>query len=63
LEQGSEKSETRRRVAVVIPVSYAALREATRERERKGRQTRGGRCTLEVLGEAVEEGLVEIVFY
>jgi hypothetical protein len=34
LEQGFENSATRRRVAVVILVSYAALREATRERER-----------------------------
>jgi hypothetical protein len=34
LEQGSGNSATRRRVAVVIPVSYAALREATQERER-----------------------------
>jgi hypothetical protein len=29
--QGSENSTTRRRAAVVIPFSYAALREATRE--------------------------------
>jgi hypothetical protein len=33
--QGSGNSATRRRVMVVIPVSYAALREATRERERQ----------------------------
>jgi hypothetical protein len=36
LEQGSRNSVTRRRVVVVIPVSYAALWEATRERERHG---------------------------
>jgi hypothetical protein len=38
LEQGSRNSATRWRVTVVIPISYAALREATheRERERKG---------------------------
>jgi hypothetical protein len=40
LEQGSGNSATRRRVAVVIPVSYAALWEAMRERERQGRWTR-----------------------
>jgi hypothetical protein len=33
LEQGSRNSATRRRVTVVIPISYAALREAMRERE------------------------------
>jgi hypothetical protein len=46
---------------VVIPVSYAALWEAMRERERQGRWTRWGWHTREVLGEAVEEGLVGIV--
>jgi hypothetical protein len=35
LEQGSENSATRRRIAVVIPISYLALQEATRERERE----------------------------
>jgi hypothetical protein len=35
LEQGSRNSATRWRVVVVIHVSYAALREATRERERE----------------------------
>jgi hypothetical protein len=49
LEQGSRNSATRRHVAVVIPVSYAALWEATQERE-AGRWTRGGRRTWEVVG-------------
>jgi hypothetical protein len=35
LEQGSGNSATRRRVAVVILVSYADFREAMRERERE----------------------------
>jgi hypothetical protein len=34
LEQGSENSETRWRVAVVIPISYTAHQEAMWERER-----------------------------
>jgi hypothetical protein len=36
LEQGSGNSATRRHITVLIPVSYAALWEATWERERKG---------------------------
>jgi hypothetical protein len=50
LEQGSGNSATGRLIAVVIPVSYAALRGATRERERQGRQTRRGSAHQEVVG-------------
>jgi hypothetical protein len=64
LEQGSRNSATRWRVAVVIPVSYAALREAMREREREaGQRTRGGRRTWEVVGGGRGERLMEIMFY
>jgi hypothetical protein len=41
-EQGSRNSATRRRVAVVILVSYAALLGATRERERERQGRRPG---------------------
>jgi hypothetical protein len=59
LEQGSGNSTTRQRVAVVIPVSYASLREAMQERERQGRRTRGGRRTREVVGGGRGERLME----
>jgi hypothetical protein len=36
LKQRSGNSATQRRVAVVIPISYAALREATWDRQRQG---------------------------
>jgi hypothetical protein len=48
--QGSENSATRRRVAVVIPVSYAALRVATRREKGSGRRPGCGRHTREVVG-------------
>jgi hypothetical protein len=47
---------------VVILVSYAALREATRERERQGWQTRGGWRTREVVGGGRGERLMEILY-
>jgi hypothetical protein len=40
--QGSRNSTTRRRVAVVIPISYTTLWEATQERERQEAAARAG---------------------
>jgi hypothetical protein len=63
LEQGFGNSATQRRVAEVIPVSYAAVREAMWEREREaGEVTRGGRRTREVVGGGRGERLMEILY-
>jgi hypothetical protein len=61
--QGSGNSATWRRVAVVIPVSYVALWEATQERERgRGRWPGLGRCTMRWWEEAMEEGSWDVLF-
>jgi hypothetical protein len=61
--QGSENSATRRHVMVVILVSYAALREATQERERQRAVARARPAHKEVVGGGRGGGLAGCVVH
>jgi hypothetical protein len=61
--QGSGNSATQRCVEVMIPVSYAALWEATRERERQRVAARASPVHQEVVGGGHGGGLVGCIVH
>jgi hypothetical protein len=61
--QGSENSLKQWRAAVMIPVSYAALRGATREREKQRAVARARPAHQEVIGGGRGGGLVGCVVH